>query len=82
MAKLLSKNEQSNTQELSKYTQTKPPIKALLTPYSLFPIILLAVCAIRVQASDVLKAVNQPPFELRDALREAFFVRPPPILAA
>lgn len=82
MAKLLSKNEQSSVQEISKYTQTKPPTKALLTPSSLLPLVLLAVCAVSVQASRALTAVNYPPFELRQALREAFFVRPPTILFA
>jgi hypothetical protein len=82
MAKLLSKNEQSNTQEISKYTQSKRAIKALLTPYGLLLFILLVVCATRMQASCVLISVNDPAFELRQALREAFFVRPPPILTA
>jgi hypothetical protein len=82
MAKLLSKKEQSSTREISKYTQTKPPVDALLTPSSLLHFGLLIVCAIRVQASSALQAVSQPPSELRQALRESFFVRPPPIFAA
>jgi len=82
MAKLLSKNEQPGTQEISKYTETKHPSKALLTPSSMLFLIVLVVCAVSVQASSVLKAVNHPPFELRQALRDVFFVRPPPTLLA
>jgi hypothetical protein len=82
MAKLLSKNEQSNTEEISKYTQTKPAIEALLTPSNLLMFVLLAVYAVSLQASRVLKALIHPPIELRQAIREAFFVRPPPFLLA
>jgi hypothetical protein len=78
-AKLLSKNEQSKTQETSAYTQTKPAIKALHVTQHLLPFVLLVVCASSMTASSVQAAVDQPPFELRRALREAFFVRPPPI---
>jgi hypothetical protein len=81
MAKLLSKKEQSSTQDVSKFTQTKPPTKALLTRSSLLLFVLLDVCAVG-PASGVLKDVNRPSFALRQALREAFFVRPPPILFA
>jgi len=82
MAKLLSKKELSSTQDISKYTQTKPPTRALLTRSSLLLFALLAVCAVNFQVTDVLNDVNHPPSELRQAFREAFFVRPPPILAA
>jgi hypothetical protein len=82
MAKLLSKNEQSKTHETSAYTQTKPAIKALLAPSDVLPVILLVVCAVSILASSFQAAVNHPPLELRQALREAFFVRPPPFLNA
>ena len=82
MAKLLSKNEQSNPQEISRYAQTEPAIKALLTPSHVLLFILPVVCAISMPASSFPAAVNHPPLELRQALREAFFVRPPPILTA
>jgi hypothetical protein len=82
MAKLLSKNEQSNTQEISAFAQTKPAIKALLTPSNALPFILFAVCAFSMPALSFQAAVNHPPLESRRALRETFFVRPPPILSA
>jgi hypothetical protein len=82
IAKLLSKNEQSNTQETSAYTQTKPAIKALLTPYNVLPLILLVIFAFSIPASSFQAALNEPPIELRQALRETIFVRPPPILSA
>jgi hypothetical protein len=82
MAKLLSKNEQSRALETSAYTQTKPAIKALLAPVKLLSFILLAVCAFGMPALSFQTAVNQLPLELHRALREAFFVRPPPMLSA
>jgi hypothetical protein len=82
MAKLLSKNEQSQTQETSAYTQTKPAIKALLAPLNVSPFILLVICAFGLTASSFQTAVTQPPLKLRQALREIFFVRPPPIFGA
>jgi len=82
MAKLLSKNEQSNIQEISKYTQTNPAIKALLTPSNVLLSILFVVSAASMPASKFRVAVDHPPLELRQALREAFFVRPPPIHTA
>jgi len=81
MAKLLSKNEQSQTQETSAYTQTKVATKALLVPYTLLPFILLVLCAFSLTASSFQATENQPSLELQQALREAFFVRPPPILS-
>jgi hypothetical protein len=82
MAKLLSKNEQNTTQKASAYTQTNPATKALLAPNNLPPFILLVLCAFSMTASSFQAAVTQPPVELRQALRETFFVRPPPILSA
>jgi hypothetical protein len=81
MAKLLSKNERSNTQEISTYTQARPAIKALLTPSNLLPFMLLVVCALGMPALSFQTAVNMPPLELQQALRRSFFVRPPPILS-
>jgi hypothetical protein len=82
MAKLLSKNEQSQTLEPSAYTQTKPAIKTLLAPVNVLPFILLVICAFSLTVSSFQAAVTQPPLKLRKALRETFFVRPPPILSA
>jgi hypothetical protein len=82
MAKLLSKNEQSNTQEISRYAQTNPAIKALLTPSNLLLSILFVLCAASLPAAKFRTTVDHPPLALRQALREAFFVRPPPIHTA
>jgi len=79
VAKLLSKNEQSNTQETSAYTQSKPAIKTLLGIESVLPIVLLIVCAFGTSVLGIQTATNQPPVDLQQALRESFFVRPPPI---
>jgi hypothetical protein len=79
MAKLLSKSEQSNTEEITAYSEPNSAIKALLTPSSPLPFILLLVCAFGVPMASFLDAVIQPPIELRQALRETFFVRPPPL---
>jgi len=79
VAKLLSKNEQSNILEKSSFTQSKPAIKALLAPVNLLLFILLVLSPISITASNFGAAVIQPPFRLQQALREAFFVRPPPI---
>jgi hypothetical protein len=81
MAKLLSKNEQSQAQEMSPYTRTKVATKSLLVLYPLLPFILLVLCAFSMPASSFRAAVTQPPFELKQALREAFLVRPPPVLS-
>jgi hypothetical protein len=82
MAKLLSKNEESNTQEISKYTQSKPAIKALLTGSSLLLFILIVVCTVSMAALSVRAAAYHPSLELLQALRETFSIRPPPFHSA
>ena len=79
VAKLLSKNELYNTQGTSAYAQSKPAIKALLGIQSVLPLVLLIVCAFGTPVLGIQTATNQPPVDLQQALRESFFVRPPPI---
>jgi hypothetical protein len=82
MAKLLSKNEQSRTQETSAYTRPNPAIKALLAPADVLPFILLLVCAFTIPVSAFREALDHPPLELQQVLLDNLCVRPPPILSA
>jgi hypothetical protein len=82
VAKLLSKNELSDTQKTSAYTQTKPEIKFLLAVANVLPLILLMVWAFGNSKLRLEIAANQPPLDLQQSLRESFFVRPPPIRTA
>jgi hypothetical protein len=79
MAKLLSKNEQSRTQEASAYAQPNPAIKALLTLSNVLPVLLFLVSAFNMPVSAFQVAFNHPPLKLQQILLENFFVRPPPI---
>jgi hypothetical protein len=79
MAKLLSKNEQSRTQEVSAYTQPNLAIKALLAQSNVLPFILFLACAFHMHASAYQVTIKNPPIELQQVLFENFFVRPPPI---
>lgn len=80
MAKLLSKNEQSNTTEKSVYTQSKPTIKVLYAVSNIGPFSLLIVTVFCPPASSPRERVDNPSLQLHQALLEAFFVRPPPFL--
>ena len=80
MAKLLSKNEQSNTTEKSIYAQSKPAIKVLYAISNIALFSLLIVGVFCPPASSHRERVDNPSLQLHQALLEAFFVRPPPIL--
>jgi hypothetical protein len=80
MAKLLSKNEQSNTTEKSVYTQSKSTIKVLYAVSNIALFSLLIVGVFCPQASSHRERVDSPSLQLRQSLLEAFFVRPPPVL--
>jgi hypothetical protein len=84
VAKLLSKNELSDTQNTSAYAQTKPAINSLLAVSNLLPLILSLVSGFATAALTLSSktAKNQPSFDLQQALRKSFFVRPPPIHTA
>jgi hypothetical protein len=81
IAKLLSKNELSSTENDSTLDQLSHAIKAVhpAPPAALF--LLLAVCFFSVTIAIWRILVDHPPLELKQALLETFFVRPPPTLA-
>lgn len=80
MAKLLSQNELSSTSENSSYTQPKSRTKVLLAAFHALPIMLLILCAIFAAESSRCECVESHSQQLRQALLESFFVRPPPVL--
>ncbi len=80
MAKLLSRNELSSTSENSSYTQAMSSAKILLPGTYVLPMILLVFCAICLSESGVSEFVDGPSQQLKQALLESFFVRPPPVL--
>jgi hypothetical protein len=80
MAKLLSKNEQSNTTEKSIYAQSSPTIKVLFAVFNVALFSLLIVCVFCLRGLNHRERVQNPSLPLQQALLESFFVRPPPVL--
>jgi len=80
MAKLLSKNEQSNTTDKSIDSQSTPTIKVLFAVFSVALSSLLIVCVFCPPGLNHRERVQNPSLPLQQALLESFFFRPPPIL--
>jgi hypothetical protein len=81
MAKLLSRNEESDNSESSTYTQSKPPSKALRAASCAVLFILLIACIFCLPALNHRERLENVLLQLRQALLESFFVRPPPVLS-
>lgn len=81
MAKLLSKNEQPNLNQIAVNIYTKSAIRARLVAPKVMPFVLLVLCLLGIPVSGRLMALKNPPFEFDEAPLESLFVRPPPILA-
>jgi hypothetical protein len=79
MAKLLSKNEQSNTTEKSVYAQSNPTIKVLCAVFSVALLSLLFVCVFCPPGLSHHQREKNPSLQLKQSLLEAFLVRPPPV---
>lgn len=80
MAKLLSKNEQSDTTEKSIYTQSNPTDKVLYPVFNVALLCLLIVCVFCLPGLNRRERAQNPSLPLQQALLESFFVRPPPVL--
>lgn len=80
IAKLLSRNEQSDQLEHSIYTQTNPSTKVLLSASDAVLFALLIACAICLPFSSRSRRVEDLSLQLRQSLLETHFVRPPPSL--
>jgi hypothetical protein len=78
MAKLLSRNEQSDRLEDSIFTQSNPPTKVLRWASTAALLILLIACLISPPDSSQWRPVEHRSMQLRQSLLEAHFVRPPP----
>ena len=78
MAKLLSRNEETRTLEDSHYISSKPLARVMLGVPNAAVFLFLILYIYCLPALSHRQRQANPPWQLRRALLEAFYVRPPP----